>query len=140
MTIEEKLKDLVVERYGTMRQFSKEIGMSQSTFATIMKRGIHKASISNILVICKALQISADELANDRIVPIKKEQTSHILFTDIPEMLNYMKNYRNEFDDLTIDKIPLSDLEYETVLNCLTLSVEFVRDLREKRNEKDDEK
>lgn len=136
MTIEEKLKDLVVQRYGTMRQFSKEIGMSQSTFATIMKRGIHKASISNILIICKALGISADELANDRIVPIKKEPASYILFSDIPELLDYMRNNPNEFSDLTIDGQSLSDLEFDTFLNTLTLSIEFVRDLRKKKQNK----
>lgn len=133
MSIEEKLKQLILQKYGTMREFSKQIGMSQSTFSTIMSRGIHKASIGNIIKICKALQISADELANNRIVPIKKEQSSHVLFSDIPEMLEYMKINRNEFSDLTIDNKPLSDLEYDTVLNCLTLSIEFVRDLREKK-------
>ena len=133
MSIEERLKQLILQKYGTMREFSKQIGMSQSTFSTIMNRGIHKASIGNIIKICKALQISADELANNRIVPIKKEQSSHVFFSDIPEMLEYMRINRNEFSDLTIDNKPLSDLEYDTVLNCLTLSIEFVRDLREKR-------
>lgn len=133
MTIEEKLKKHILTKHKSIREFVKCADLPYSTVDGILKRGIANSSIGNVLKICKALQISADELANNRIVPIKKEQSSHILFSDIPEMLEYMKINRNEFSDLTIDNKPLSDLEYDTVLNCLTLSIEFVRDLREKK-------
>ena len=73
MTIENKLKDLITEKYGSMVKFSQEIEMANSTLATIMKKGIHNANVNNIIKICKALQISADELANDRIVPINED-------------------------------------------------------------------
>ena len=132
MTIEERLKQLILQRYGTMREFSKQIGMSQSTFATIMNRGIHKASIGNVIKICQALQISADKLANDRIVSIKKDIPFADL-TDILEMLEYIRNHQDEFSDLTIDGQPLSKTEWHTILNSLTLSVEFVRHIRKER-------
>ena len=73
MTIEDKLKDLIIEKYGNMMRFSNEIGMANSTLATIMKKGIHNANVNNIIKICKALKISADELANDRIVPLNED-------------------------------------------------------------------
>ena len=72
MTIEEKLKSLIIEKYGNMVNFCKEIDMANSTLATIMKSGVHKANITSIIKICKALGISADELANDRIVPVNE--------------------------------------------------------------------
>ena len=73
MTIEEKLKSLIIEKYGNMVNFCKEIDMANSTLATIMKSGVHKANITSIIKICKALGISADELANNRIVPINEQ-------------------------------------------------------------------
>ena len=69
MNIEERLKTLIVERYGNMLNFSNKIGMANSTLATIMKKGIHNANVSNIIKICKELGISADALANDEIIP-----------------------------------------------------------------------
>ena len=71
--IEDKLKNLIIEKYGTISNFCKKIDMANSTFATIMKNGVHSANVSNIIKICKALGISADELANDKIVPVRND-------------------------------------------------------------------
>lgn len=73
MSIENRLKDLIVEKFGNISNFCRKINMANSTFATIMRSGIHNANVSNIIKICKALEISADELANDNIVPIKND-------------------------------------------------------------------
>lgn len=66
--IEDKLKDLIVKQYGTLSNFSIESGLNSSTLTNILNRGIHNANIQNVIKICNALGISADELANDRIV------------------------------------------------------------------------
>lgn len=68
MTIEEKLKALVLSRYGSMREFSIALNMPYSTLDSIFKRGVDNASVANIIRICEALSISADELATGRIV------------------------------------------------------------------------
>jgi len=73
MSIEDRLKELIIEKYGNMVNFCKQINMANSTLATIMKSGVHKANVSNIIKICKALGISADELANGNIVPIRTD-------------------------------------------------------------------
>ena len=67
MTIEQKIKKLIVEKYGSMTAFSKEVGIANSTLSTILSRGINKAGINNIFKICKALDISADALATGEI-------------------------------------------------------------------------
>ena len=66
--VEDKLKKLIVDRYGSMIAFSKDIGMANSTLATILERGVKKASVNNIIKICQALGISADGLANGKII------------------------------------------------------------------------
>jgi transcriptional regulator with XRE-family HTH domain len=68
MTIEEQLKSLIVSRYSTVKQFSKEANIPYSTIDTILRRGILNASVDNIIRICQTLGISADALADGRIV------------------------------------------------------------------------
>ncbi|MGU8434393.1 helix-turn-helix domain-containing protein [Clostridium perfringens] len=63
-TIENKLKELILTKYKSLREFTLKIGMPYSTFDTILKRGVDKANIINILKICNELDISADKLAN----------------------------------------------------------------------------
>ena len=68
MTIEDELRLLIVTKYGTLTNFGKKIGMSQSTLSTIFKRGIQKTSITRIFKICDELGISADALAEGKII------------------------------------------------------------------------
>ena len=67
-TIEDSLKDLILTRYKSIREFTTAIEMPYSTMDTILKRGLNKASIGNVIKICRALDISTDELANGRIM------------------------------------------------------------------------
>ncbi len=130
MTIEEKLKSYILTKHKSIREFVKCAGLPYSTVDGILKRGIANSSIGNVLKICKALQISADELANGMIVPMSNKASRHAFFTEIPEMLEYMRNHADEYIDLTVDGQPLNQVEWETMLNSLTLSVSFVRNIR----------
>jgi hypothetical protein len=130
MTIEEKLKKHILTKHKSIREFVKYADLPYSTVDGILKRGIANSSIGNVLKICKALQISADELANGKIVPTSKQAPRHVFFAEIPEMLEYMRNHPDEYSDLTVDGQPLNQVEWETMLNSLTLSVSFVRNIR----------
>lgn len=121
MTIEDKIKKLIIERYGTISNFTNQIGMPNSTFATIMKKGIHNASIQSIILLCQSLGISADELANDRIVPNEKNSIS-----DITQILAFMQMNISTYD-LTLDGYALSESEKQTVVDAMELSIEFIR-------------
>lgn len=68
MTIEQELKALIVKRYGSAKNFALEINMPNSTLDNIFRRGILNSSVTNIIKICNALEISADELADGKIV------------------------------------------------------------------------
>lgn len=130
MTIEEKMKKYILTKHKSIREFVKCADLPYSTVDGILKRGIANSSIGNVLKICKALQISADELANGKIVPVNTKASRHVFFTEVPEMLEYMRNHPDEYSDLTVDGQPLNELEWETMLNSLTLSVSFVRNIR----------
>ena len=68
MTVEQELKALIVERYGSAKNFALEINMPNSTLDNIFRRGVLNSSVTNIIKICNALEISADELADGKIV------------------------------------------------------------------------
>lgn len=68
MTIEQELKNLVLSRFKSVRDFTISIDMPYSTMDSIFKRGVANASIANIIKICEALSISVDDLACGKIV------------------------------------------------------------------------
>lgn len=70
MTIENELEALIKSRYRSVLAFSKALGFeNSSTVSTILDRGLLTAGFQNIVKICKALGISADGLAEGKIIP-----------------------------------------------------------------------
>ena len=49
MTIESKLKDLILDQYNSIREFTIKINMAYSPLDSIFQRGIQNATLSNIL-------------------------------------------------------------------------------------------
>lgn len=93
MSIEDDLKALILSRYRSIREFSIKIGLPQSTIDSILHRGILNAGIGKVLKICKALDISADKLAEGKIV------STEISLTNITiEEQKHLLEYR-ELDD-----------------------------------------
>lgn len=75
MTAEDKIKELILMQYKSLRDFINNSGidMPYTTLDGILKRGVSNASISNVLKLCKALNISADELSKGNIVPVSSD-------------------------------------------------------------------
>lgn len=63
--MEEQIKKMIIENYGSMRSFSDKIGLPNSTVASILERGIKNSNITNVIKMCKALNISVDKLIDD---------------------------------------------------------------------------
>lgn len=89
MTIEEKLKDLILTKYRSIREFTQTIDMPYSTFGTILSRGIENSSVTNVIKICKALGISADALADGRIEHLSRDHPNEEI--DIDHVINDVK-------------------------------------------------
>lgn len=68
MTIENQLRELILLKYGSLREFTFNISLPYSTLSTILKNGIMTANISNVVKICNALSIKIDELVEGRLV------------------------------------------------------------------------
>ncbi len=65
MNREQKLRNLILDRYKSLRIFSKEIDIPYSTLMTILSRDIGGASFDVILKICKKLDISPYDLERE---------------------------------------------------------------------------
>lgn len=66
--ISKELENLILARYSSIRKFSIDTSIPYSTLSSIFRRGITNASMSNIIKICNALDISIDALTLGRIV------------------------------------------------------------------------
>lgn len=122
MSIEEKLKEYILMQYKSIREFVSVVGLPYTTVDGILKRGIMKSSVENILKICSVLGISADELANNRIVPVNSNKASH----DLGEMLLFVKTNRLS-SVFTLDAIPLNEQELNDFIDSADLLLDMIR-------------
>lgn len=58
----ELLKKLIIETGLSMRAFSEKAGIPNTTLHSMLERGIGNASVDNVIKICRALNISIEDL------------------------------------------------------------------------------
>ena len=66
--LEVRLKVLITERYGSLNKFCEKIDMPWTTLDSILKRGIAKSNITNVLKITSELSIDTESLVAGDIV------------------------------------------------------------------------
>lgn len=132
MKIEDELKNLILSKYGTVKDFSLATELPYGTVDTILRRGIHKASVTNIIKICQTLGISTDELAQDRIVPVESEKSRT---TDIDRILENTKSNIQGYAYLTINGEPMSQNEIDMLLDAIDIGIEIIKRNRIRQNE-----
>ncbi|MBJ7985843.1 LexA family protein [Bacillus cereus] len=72
----EIVKQLIKEAGYSKRAFAEKIGLPPTTLQSMLSRGIGKASIDNVIKVCKGLGITTDDLerlANEENSSIKEE-------------------------------------------------------------------
>lgn len=62
MTREEYIKKLIKEKGMSLKSFAEKINLPYTTFHSMLNRGIGKASVDNVIKICKGLDITVEEL------------------------------------------------------------------------------
>lgn len=131
MTVEEKLKELILSRYKSVREFAITADMPPTTVNTIFIRGVGNSSLVNIVRICKTLNISVDELANGNIVskPIKKEDNSTV---EISSVVNEAKSRLSLSDHLTINGKEVDIEIADPIIDALDIGYEMVKRKSEK--------
>ena len=85
-TSEDRLKEYVLKKYKSVREFTCAIDMPYSTVDSIFKRGVRNASVENIIKICDFLGISTDALINGSIQPKASEPTTIAVCIDTDDL------------------------------------------------------
>lgn len=126
MNVEEKLKDLILSKYKSVREFTIAIDMPYTTIDSIFRRGVGNSSVSNIIKICKALGISADELADGKIVSVQ----NHIIPGDLSEIKDILSDTKARLihhDNLTFDGEPVNDDTIDAIVHGIDVSLELAK-------------
>lgn len=63
----ERIKKLISETGLNLKSFSEKAGLPYTTLRSILERGVEKASVQNILLICKALDIKVEDLEKENL-------------------------------------------------------------------------
>ena len=128
MTTEEKLKDLILRRYHSIREFTIAIDIPYTTMDSIFRRGIGNSSVTNVIKICKALGISADALADGEIVPVKERKSVPINdMIEIKEILDDTRDLLTHNGFITLDGKPLSKAGIESIIDAMDIGVEMAK-------------
>lgn len=124
MTIEDKLKNLILEQYSSIREFTIKIDMAYSTLDSIFKRGIQNATLTNVLKICRGLHISADALANGDI------EYQVLSMDDEHELIDILINLRCKLlsdKELTFNNEPVDQDTIQTILDTLEVGLTIAK-------------
>lgn len=124
MNVEERLKELILKQYGTMKDFTDYIGIPNSTFANILRRGVQNANVLTIIKICQALGISTDDLAEGKIVPIERPKIKQ---TRIEDIIDDVKRQLMNADNLTLNDAPVNEYELITLINQIDSAVDVTK-------------
>lgn len=105
---ENRIKEIIINRYGSLKKFCEIIDMPWTTLDSILKRGFANSNITNVMKISHELKVDTESLASGKIVEC----------TEIPE------TEKGEFPKI---------MEYYTKLNDIGkhVATERVKELTE---------
>ena len=73
-SIEEKIKDIIIDKYSSIAEFSRKTKIPYTTIDSMLKRGIKNANVLNVIKLCDALEISVDKIKDGIIEPVQELQ------------------------------------------------------------------
>ena len=76
---ETQIKEIIINRYGSLKKFCEIIDMPWTTLDSILKRGIANSNITNVLKITKELKIDTEKIADGIIVDSSKPEITGTL-------------------------------------------------------------
>lgn len=130
MTIEDKLHELILTRYHSVREFTIAIDMPYTTMHSIFKRGIGNSSVTNIIKICKALGISADALADGEIVSVRERSSKSLTpntYVEVEEILEDTRELLTQRGFITLNGKPISKAGIDSIIDAMDVGVEIAK-------------
>lgn len=97
MLLENQIREMINSRYGSLTAFCKKIDVPNTTIDSILKRGIGKANVLNVIKMCNELGLSVDSLKHGILEPTNSEQlTSKELADEVKMLLSKTTNMNNQ--------------------------------------------
>ena len=128
MTIEEQLKEYILRRYNSLREFCNVNNIPVSTVYSILRRGIDNSSISNVIKLCKILGLSVDALANGELKPINSRAELFLKDTiEITDVLAETKELLSYNGTIMLDGNPIDKKDLESIINAFDFGVEIAK-------------
>ena len=130
MIVEEKVKNLILGRFKSLREFSIEYDIPYTTLKSMLVRGIGNSSVTNVIKICRALGISADALADGEILPVQERpRTTKKLndFIEVKEIIDDTKDLLTHSGFITLDGKPIGKNGIESIIDAMDVGVEMAK-------------
>lgn len=124
MTIEEKLKDYIKSKYGNIRAFTLATGVPYPNIDSLLRRGIGGVTWNTVLMVCNALNIDVDALADGEIIFKKQDRVES---TDLAELLPALKDNPELLNRYQLDGTPLTLAEEKSIIAALDVAVGIIR-------------
>lgn len=122
MTIEEALKQMIIDEYGSLRAFVLQKGLTYSNVDSILRRGIKNATWTNVKKLCEALEISADALADEKIAPANKEASN---IRKLEDIISTAKHDMLNADQLTLKGHIITEARVHDLCMMLDLILDY---------------
>lgn len=128
MTLEDSLKDLILSRYHSIREFTTLIDLPYTTLDSMFRRGVENSSIVNVSKVCKALGISMDALANGKIEPIRKSPPNLVNdWIEVDDILDHTKDVLIHHGGVTIDGKPIGVNAVDSIIEAMDLGLALAK-------------
>ena len=127
--LENQIKAMIIKKYGSLRYFCNKIDVPYSTIDSILKRGIGKANVLNVIKICDALGLSVDNLRHGIIEPRENENiTEQDFLQEMYSVLSKRSNVTYEYsvwlllaENLLNNVTDLNDNQKQQIISYLKL-------------------
>lgn len=119
--VEERLKELIIKKYGTLKNFTDKVEIPNSTFSNILRRGIINANVLTIIKVCKELSIEPEALADGRIVAIDHVEEQS---TEIMDIFEATKQTLLNSPSITLGGIPATAQQITSLVNSMEVAFE----------------
>lgn len=127
MNIEDRLKDLILEKHVSVRAFGQSIGIPNSTLDSILTRGVTNSSAANVYKICNALGINMTALLQGEI--IRRGETRQET-NNLDEIVGGVK-HQLATKSIILDGAALSPVEIKRFNDMLDAGLILIRTTRQ---------
>lgn len=126
MKIEETLRDYITERYGSVRAFAIQHDIAYTTVVSVLKRGIENSSVTTIVRICDALNLSPDHLTEGHIVVKSDLFEIKEPVIDLNDLVSSYK-WTMKNNHIKINGRDLTAQEIDTLTTAIDISLEMIK-------------